>query len=766
MPISLRGGDPERAGAQPDRRDRLWHAVLLTAGLVAIGVPLLAPEMRMVAYLPVVAVALGAVVTGTRRPRIGPRWPWWVMGAAMVCSAVAGGFPDYTDGVDVLHVVMCLLFTMGLLGLPGGREWSGLTEAGIVLCTGAALEWVFLYDPLVHDRTATPAAENTIVYPMLDLLVLGAVVRLIVVRGGLNRAEMELATAATVLTAADVIFFVSAVTGESGGPAWSTVGWLFGFLLVGTAALRPEDTEQPGADQGRPHGWRTVLANIVLVLIGPVVTVYLLITENDGEDFDKMDVLLPMGSTGLTAVLLVIRLSHTTALAYQQTARLRQAVREQAGLQETLSHQASHDALTGLPNRQTMKGLIADVATGRTGGAFLLLGLDGFKDVNERLGHPIGDALLIEVAARLSAATRDGETAARLGGDEFALLLPGSTAENAALRAEALLGELRRPVLAGSQSLRPSASIGVRGFAPASDSVHILSDADLALYAAKSAGKDQVAVFDPAMREEQAERIRLLDRLGAALDADEFAVHYQPIVALEGGTVVGVEALVRWFPPGQKPVGPDRFIPAAEDSGLIIALGEWVLRQACRDAVAWHRRWGTGVSVNVSPRQLADPAFTVKALGALRDSGLPATALTVEITEGVLVRSGAHAQQAIAHLQALRAEGVRVAIDDFGTGYSSLAYLRDLPIDVLKVDRAFMPEDGADTSQLALVRTIVDLARSMGLVTVAEGVETPVQADLLRVLGCTRGQGYYFARPVSGPDLEAMLTAAELAHAG
>jgi EAL domain-containing protein (putative c-di-GMP-specific phosphodiesterase class I) len=283
----------------------------------------------------------------------------------------------------------------------------------------------------------------------------------------------------------------------------------------------------------------------------------------------------------------------------------------------------------------------------------------------------------------------------------------------------------------------------------------LLSDADLALYAAKAGGKDRYEIFDPRLRQDQADRIRMVETLRQGLEAAEFTVHYQPIVTLRGGASVGFEALVRWTPPGRPPIGPDRFIPAAEDSGLIVALGEWVLRQACTDAAAWHRAYGTTIAVNVSPRQLAEPAFADSVRRVLAETGLPASALTLEITEGVLVRSGAHTELTLAHLTALRAEGVKVAIDDFGTGYSSLAYLRDLPIDILKIDRSFMPADTTDAQQGALVRAVVDLARSLRLITVAEGVETAHHAELLRTLGCDRAQGWLFGRP--GPAAAAYL---------
>ncbi|MEU4158949.1 bifunctional diguanylate cyclase/phosphodiesterase [Actinoplanes sp. NPDC026670] len=740
----------------PTDRNRGWYWLLLAGAPPVVAAPLLGDVARQAAYVLVAVTALVAVRNGVRRHHLARRRAWWPLAAAMLCCGIANAIwgagmalghpaPTGMSLVDVVYLLMYPLLAAGLLNLAqgrGGSPWAGMTEAGIMLCTGTSLAWILLYDPFVMDPGQWPGPACALAYPALDLLVLAAATRMIVVHGRLTWPDRLLLAAACVLTAADVLYFLAAAAGGGwSGPGWSAAGWVLAFLLIGAAARHPEAGEpvDPETVPARGRTRMALVGNIVLVMVGPAATGYLLVTENH-----RKDLVVPVVATALTALLLVLRLTHTTVLAGQRAASLRDALAEQAELQRTLTHQARHDALTGLPNRTQLEELLA----GQAEGALLLVDLDGFKEVNERFGHPTGDDLLTSVAGRLSGLIGDGDTVARLGGDEFALLLPGAGPAEAAARGDAVLAALREPVPAGGQPLHVTASAGIRVFCATADPVQVLSDADLALYAAKAAGKDQASVFDVAMRQEQADRIRLLERLRAAVDADEFAVHYQPIVTLGDAHPVAVEALVRWLPPGRAPIGPDLFIPAAEDSGLIVALGEWVLRRACADAAAWHRRWGTTVTVNVSPRQLADPHFTVKALAALRASGLPAAALTLEITEGVLVRSGAHAAQALLHLSALRAEGVRVAIDDFGTGYSSLAYLRDLPIDVLKIDRSFMPADDTDVQQSVLVRAIVDLATGLGLTTVAEGVETGAQAALLHDLGCHRAQGYHFARPV------------------
>lgn len=748
-------GDPHRG--------RWW---LLLAGVpLALAAPLLSGTARQVAYVVFAATALVAVCGGLRRYPRARRWAWWPLGAAMLCCVLANTFwgagmaagllvPDHLTGVDVLYLSMYPLLAAGLLAMPEGRGrigWAGMTEAGIMLCTGTVLAWVLLYDPFV-DGGEWPGAVSVLAYPALDLLVLAAATRMVAAQRTLSWPDRALLAAVSVLTVADVLYFLSTASGGSwAGPGCSATGWLLAFLLIAAAAWHPEAAGRARPDRrsyarGRLHRAGTV----VLVLLGPAATLWLKLTEQQPTSLDRIDLILPLTTTACTGLLLVLRLMHTGGLAGRRAAQLRQARRE-------LTRQARRDALTGLPNRLALEERLAATGTG----ALILVDLDGFKDVNERFGHPAGDTLLVAVTARLRGLITAGEMVARLGGDEFAMLLPGAGPAGATARAEELLAALRAPV-PGDESAPVTASAGVRVFDRGADPVQVFSDADLSLYAAKAAGKDRAVLFDVALRREQAERLHLLERLRAAVESGEFAVHYQPIVSLDDARPVAVEALVRWVPPGRPPIGPDRFIPAAEDSGLIVALGEWVLRQACADAAVWHRRWGTTLTVNVSPRQFADPYFTAKALAALRDSGLPAGALTLEITEGVLVRAGGEAQQALLHLSALRAEGVRVAIDDFGTGYSSLAYLRDLPIDVLKIDRSFMPADDADTQQAALVRAIVDLATGLGLTTVAEGVETAHHADLLRDLGCERGQGYHFARPIPAGNLTELLSGTDV----
>ncbi|WP_433087866.1 putative bifunctional diguanylate cyclase/phosphodiesterase [Dactylosporangium sp. CA-052675] len=742
---------------------RAWMWYLVGGLPVVLAAPLLPVFERQLVYALGGAVAITVIVRRLRTRRVERRRAWWIMVAAMGCALTAnlcwaadlglGGAGGDLPLVDGIYFAMYPLIGAAMLGQPAvhryGSALAGFTEAGVALCTAVVVTWAALYDPFVRDRPAHSISLSIALFPALDLVILAAAVRMVVAAGALRATHLLLLGGAACLFTSDILYFVSAC----GGGAWAgsgvtSVGWAATYLFLGASVLHPS-AALPLAPARLPSAtWGTVLVAVV-VLIGPAATAWSLLRELHEPSLDVSDVVVPLVPTAVTALLLVIRLGHAGRVERRRALDLQDALRQQSQMQALLRHHALHDALTGLPNRRLLDDRLTELLAVGGRGGLILFDLDGFKDVNDRFGHPTGDALLVEVARRLEALLSPGDTLARLGGDEFALLCPGVGEAQLLQRGERLLAALRRPVGLNGTELFVSGTAGARGFSAGYSATIVLADADVALYAAKAAGKDRVVGFDEQLRDRQLRRSQTAQRLRAALAADELAVHYQPIVALDGDRTVGFEALVRWCPPGAAPIGPDRFIPAAEASGLIVALGDWVLNRACRDAAPWHAATGAGLSVNVSPRQLAEPDFVARVHAALAASGLPGRALTLEITEGVLVGAGTQAEQTIAHLAALRAIGVKVAIDDFGTGYSSLAYLRDLPIDILKIDRSFLPHSRDDLAgQTALVRAIMDLARSLGLVTVAEGVETEEHCDLLRELGCDRAQGYLLGHPV------------------
>ena len=432
--------------------------------------------------------------------------------------------------------------------------------------------------------------------------------------------------------------------------------------------------------------------------------------------------------------------------------------------EEALAHQAFHDALTGLANRALFTDRVEHAlrrgARGQGRPAVVFIDLDGFKGVNDTLGHPAGDALLREVAARLSAVVRIDDTVARLGGDEFAVLVEqsGRGSEEAETTAQRVLAALAAPIVLDGQSVTVSGSVGIAVADADATSDSLIGDADIAMYAAKIAGRGRSVVFDKAMRASAMAARELEQELQGALAAGEFRMVYQPVIDLADDSVSGFEALIRWNSPALGAVPPSRFVPVAEASGLIEEIGAWVLREACTAAAAWRAEHGRDLTmaVNVSAVQLTSPHLVGHIVEALTASGLPPSALVIEVTETALVSDPERASECLA---ALRALGLRLALDDFGTGYSSLAHLRQFTVDVLKIDRSFVATIGEDGVMPPIVRGMIELGRTLGLEIVAEGVETEAQRRLLVDGRCDMGQGYLFARPMEPADASLLLLA-------
>ncbi len=419
-----------------------------------------------------------------------------------------------------------------------------------------------------------------------------------------------------------------------------------------------------------------------------------------------------------------------------------------------------HDALTGLPDRAAFVAALRAAAETGDGVAVLFLDLDDFKVVNDGFGHEAGDRLLIQVAQRLRAAVRESDLVARLGGDEFTVLCRGTGDPSvASIAAGRLRGALSEPFDVAGQRRHVRVSIGCRVAAPGEvDPDVLLRDADAAMYQAKEAGKNRVELFSDATRARIMRRLELEQELRAALDNDALEVHYQPQLDLTTGRLVGVEALVRW-----SQASPAEFIPVAEETGLIAPLGTWVLRTATHALATWHAQGLTPltVTVNVSTRQLDDPDFPAVVEAALTAAGIAPESLCLELTESALMSAGTSSLDA---LRAVKDLGVYVGIDDFGTGHSSLARLRSLPVEVLKVDRSFIDGLGTEHSDSAVVAAILSLAHALGLHVIAEGVETPLQANQLIALGSPAAQGFLWSPAVPADQLPALAAIGTAAH--
>ena len=441
--------------------------------------------------------------------------------------------------------------------------------------------------------------------------------------------------------------------------------------------------------------------------------------------------------------------------------------------EEMINTLAFFDQLTGLPNRTLLTDRLkqAQAASVRSGNfsALLFIDLDNFKTLNDTLGHDMGDLLLKQVAQRLTQCGREGDTVARLGGDEFVVVLLGLSADQTEaanaieMVAEKLLTALRQSYLLGELTHRSTASIGATVFRGQQVTIdELMKQADLAMYKAKDAGRNALRFFDPSMELAVKKRVALEDDLRQAMETDQFTLHYQAQVTHEGH-VTGAEVLVRWQHPEHGLVSPAEFIPLAEDTGLILPLGHWVLKTACTQLALWAQQAEMAhltVAVNVSAYQFNHADFVLQVLAVIKATGANPEHLKLELTESLLV---GNVQEIIQKMQTLRAEGLRFSLDDFGTGYSSLSYLKRLPLDQLKIDKSFVRDVLTDPNDAAIAQTVVALGKSLGLNVIAEGVETEEQRDFLATSGCHAYQGYFYGRPVPVGDFERFVQQMELA---
>jgi diguanylate cyclase (GGDEF)-like protein/PAS domain S-box-containing protein len=450
--------------------------------------------------------------------------------------------------------------------------------------------------------------------------------------------------------------------------------------------------------------------------------------------------------------------------AVNRTLGIIQDVTERRSMEHKLSHQANHDPLTGLPNRALFNRKLTEAlehpgpSDAAANVAVLFLDLDHFKKTNDTLGHQAGDQLLTTVAWELRRVAREGDIVARLGGDEFTVLLQGIRHQEDAARVARRISEtLEQPFRLGDHEVFLTTSIGIAIGVPGQDRpVDLLRNADIALYQAKDAGRARWAIFDPSLHSAAPDRFSLESDLWRAAQRGEFRLCYQPQVELGSGRLIGMEALIRWQHPRRGLVSPAEFIPLAEETGLILQIGRWVVAEACRQAKDWQDRLPNppGVTVNLSARQFRDPNLVNDIARVLRDTGLQPSRLCLEITETVVMEQ---AETTVATLRNLKALGVTVAIDDFGKGYSSLSYLKRFPVDTLKIDKEFVGGLGRDAGDMAISKSVVSLAHAFGLRVVAEGVERMEQLRHLRTIGCELGQGYFFSAPLSSDAAEQLI---------
>jgi len=714
-----------------------------------------------------------AIIYGIRRNRPDRPLFWWLLAGGQLLYASAQGawripfegwrglipFGDFTD---VLYLSALVVFigalAVGPRALTGRSAWTGTLDGAAVVLGLAFGTWNLIAQPYIASgRLDDWGIAVFLTYEGFEVLRMALLAR-IVLAGGLAQGGWLMAVGMLVQLSADLLYGVTLLAPSGWPDSVQNAGWIIGSVCIGAAGLHPGRRVAQADDRDSEETLsRLRLTVFLLLLLIYPVTVCLNAVTGAGDLRSKeflANTMLPVLLVVAVAGVLLIRLGLLTTVAQRRTVQMREALTTGDVLRARLSHEATHDPLTGLANRAVLTDSLTAALAGGCPGSLLLIDLDGFKEVNDLHGHPVGDALLCQVADRLRRVAGDA-VAARLGGDEFAILT--SQPIDAAL-AEQVVRELAAPYPLGDLQLAVTSSVGARGLADGRTAAEVLRDVDLALYAAKADGRACVVRFHADLRAAWVRQTKISQGLRAALLGDGLALHYQPIVDLRTGRITAFESLMRWTPPGEAAVPPAEFIPVAERTGLIGDLGLWALRTACADARPWFERYGVGVTVNVSAHQLDDPDFCVQVLDALRTCGLPGRALTLEITESMLVgAAGAMSETVTDTLQVLRAQGIRIAIDDFGTGYSSLAYLHQLPVDVLKLDRSLTLGGEPTAQQTAIARAVIDLGNGLELQTVAEGIETAGQAAQLRDLGSPRAQGYFFGRPMPADAVPAAL---------
>ncbi|GAB1691415.1 putative bifunctional diguanylate cyclase/phosphodiesterase [Krasilnikovia sp. M28-CT-15] len=735
---------------------RWWLAV----GVLSIGGYFLLPDhslQRSIAYnlTGLISSVLILLAVRLHQPVRRNIWHWFAAGQLIwVVGDVVFDFyrlaldeEPYPSLADVFYLCAYPMLIFGLILLVRGgqrlarRDVAGLIDAGIVGTGLGLLFWVFVMEPTAAGTSAS-VLEQTVsdAYPAMDALMLALLARLFLGGAKSTMSSRLLGGAALALLGADVAFSLISLHTEY-DVGFIDAGWLLSYVLWAAAALHPSmRTTGQTPVTGTTHVNRRRLWLLgACSLIAPAMLLVPYVAENGR---DRIAIAL---SAGILFLLVVLRMSGFVAEVQRQS--------------DQLEDLAMRDDLTGLANRRRFEeALRAEFATGSP--QVVLFDLDGFKDVNDRFGHAVGDELLTIVAGRITAALRPDAMVARMGGDEFAVLIPNASdrAGNAVVRR--LAATFHAPVHAGQHDLLVGASIGIAGAEGAEAPMEVLRRADVAMYEAKGAGKP-FHRYTTELDQHSTEQARLGAELRAALDAGQFQLVYQPIVALPTGSLVSVEALVRWVHPERGWVSPADFIPVAEQNGLIVELGAWILRTACAQAADWRARLGSRaparVNVNVSARQLAEPGFADVVSAALVDSGLPPSCLVIEVTE-TAVFEGGRAQETLHELHAL---GVLVALDDFGTGHSSLGLLQTVPVDVLKVDKSFVDNITMAGRHAVIATALINVSTGLGLTAVAEGVETAEQAAELHRLGYRLAQGYHFGKPVTEPDFgPAEITAA------
>ncbi|HET9417408.1 MAG TPA: EAL domain-containing protein [Candidatus Limnocylindria bacterium] len=764
-------GPPTRATA-PMRRWR-WrlqdngaHIALAVGAAITIGYFLLpSAELQDFAYQVPGMLAVVGVLTGIAIHRPAQRIPWLLLAAGQALTTAgdwtwvvldrAFGIEPFPSVADAFYLSGIGLTGVAILWLVRGRipdgDRAGVLDALIVAVGAGLVSWIYLMEPIVTDSSATlPEIIFALAYPLLDIVILGLLVRIALAPGRRGPALTMLLGALVALLASDFLYAGLALADGywTGHPV--EAGWLISAALYASAALHPSMRQIAApveSTEVRLSPWRFLLL-AGASLMAPAV---LLVQWLAGE---PIDVPVIAAASIVLFLLVIARLGGVVA-------DLRANLRHRQILEAELQQRAFHDPLTGLANRTLFADRLGRALAQRDEPvAVLFLDLDDFKTINDSHGHQAGDELLTAVARTLSAGVRPEDTVARLGGDEFAVLIERNATEGIARQlADRLLAALRRPVRVAGRDRSVGASIGISlGRSGIAKAEQLMSEADIAMYVAKGDGKGGSSVFDPRTHASVVRSIGLRDDLDRAIRERQFEMHYQPIIDLETGDLAGVEALARWRHPTRGLLAPADFIAVAEATGTIIALGQWIFSESCRQAAAWSSgplADGRFMSINLSTIQITYPGFVEFVTDAVTRAGVEPANLLVEVTESANPDPGAVAD-ALLRLHGL---GIRLAVDDFGTGFASMEQLARLPFAVIKIDRSLIAAVDTDARAESVVTGVTDLARRLGARCVAEGIERASQIAPLRAMGCQLAQGFHFAPALPPVELESLVAA-------
>jgi diguanylate cyclase (GGDEF)-like protein len=739
--------------------------MVLMAAAVSGALGAFEPDAVMV----VGALSLGAVVYSIRRRRPSITWPWWAISSALFLFLAAGvaraslhtlGNITATRSLvpDVVDLPGYLMLAAGFFGFlyarAKGRERPlGMAlDAVIAAMALLALAWVYVMGPLLaHHQTPMTVRLVLACYPAMSIFMVVITFRLAFSPDQQRRpAYWALLAAMTCMFVGDSMYMFAEIDTLHVAGRFLDAPYLLAYISAAAMALHPSMralTEPAPLSRQKPSAGRILLVAVALLIPATLV-------------LDR-----PSAAVSDRFVLFAI----VVFLAGAAVMRIVQALHMAEKSEARMAHQAMHDSLTGLPNRRMVHEHLTAVLRrppiDDTHVALLFLDLDRFKLVNDTLGHTHGDELLISVGRRLQEHVRSSDLVTRIGGDEFMIVLGDVASVSHALElANRLRSCLREPFHVNGTEFYVSASVGLSfasGDDPDADAEVLVREADTAMYQAKDAGRDSVAVFDESMRAKVSERVELENDLHHAVELRQLHLVYQPILRLPHGPLEGVEALVRWAHPTLGVIPPVKFIPLAEENGLIVEIGTWVMEEALRQLASWRHQGphmeNLHVAVNLSAAQLHDEDLVGRVRRALERNGLDGSSLCLELTESVVMDDPA---AAVAVLSQLRELDIKLAIDDFGTEYSSLAYLKRFPVTSLKIDKSFVDSlDEEDSSDATLIAAVVAMAHALGISTIAEGVETPNQARRLIELECDSVQGYLYSRPVRAERLSHVVEA-------